>query len=256
MNNIRITDIILCILVIPGMILFFPVGEWAQWNSGLVLVFVLWLYVVYFLCRMVIGPLLLGPKKWIATAGGAVFLILAVNFLLTLTHVDIPREEGAAIQPYVRAMWILLLAVLGMSLPMGMLGKQVTALSSHLSRETAIDDVRTAIHQKGTDAVADEEILVKSGYKTVHVPLSALQYIESRNNYSCFHLDHLDDVVSQIPLKDVLGLLPEGKFLRIHRSYIVPLWRIEKRSMTSVKIMGLEEPLPVGRAYKEGLKNG
>lgn len=256
MKIFRITDIILCVLVIPGMILFFPVGEWAQWNSGLVLVFVLWLYGVYFLCRKVIGPLLLGPKKLIATAAGAVFLICAVNFLMTLTPVDIPREEGAALQPHVRAMWIMLFGVLGFSTPLGLLEKQVIALASHLSRETAIDDARTALHQRGTDAVADEEILLKSGYQTVHVPLAALQYIESRNNYSCFHLDHLDDVVSQIPLKDVLGLLPEGKFLRIHRSYIVPLWRIERRSMTSVKIMGLEEPLPVGRAYKDGLKNG
>lgn len=256
MNSIRITDIILCILVIPGMILFFPVGEWAQWNSGLVLVFVLWLYAVYFLCRKGIGPLFLHRKKGIATAVGAIFLICAVNFLMTLTPVDIPREEGVVMQPYVRAMWILLLAVLGISVPLGLVEKQVTVLATHISRETAIDDARTALHQRGTDAVADEEILLKSGYKTVHVPLAALQYIESRNNYSCFHLDNRDDVVSQIPLKDAMGLLPEGKFLRIHRSYIVPLWRIEKRTMTYVKIMGLEDPLPVGRAYKEVLKNG
>lgn len=238
------------------MILFFPVGDWAQWNSGLVLVFVLWLYAVYFLCRKGIGPLFLHRKKGIATAAGAIFLICAVNFLMTLTPVDIPREEGMIVQPHVRAMWIMLLGVMGMSIPFGILEKQVKVLASHLSRETAIDDTRTAIHQKGTDAVADEEILLKSGYKTVHVPLAALQYIESRNNYSCFHLDHRDDVVSQIPLKDVMDLLPEGKFLRIHRSYIVPIWRIEKRTMTYVKIMGLEDPLPVGRAYKDVLKNG
>ena len=256
MKSISIADIILCVLVIPGMILFFPVWEWAQYNSGLMLVFILWLYVVYFLCRKVIGPLFLKGKKGIATAAGSVLLICAVNFLMTLAHVDIPREEVITLQPYMRAMWILLLAVLGISLPMGILEKQVTVLASHISRETAIDDARTALHQRGSDAMADEEILLKSGYKTVHVPLAAVQYIESRNNYSCFHLDHADDVVSQIPLKDVLDLLPDGKFLRIHRSYIVPAWRIEKRTMTSVKIMGLEEPLPVGRAYKEVLKNG
>ncbi|MBO4467367.1 MAG: LytTR family transcriptional regulator [Bacteroidales bacterium] len=256
MNSIRITDIILCVLVIPGMILFFPVGEWAQWNSGLVLTFVLWLYAVYFLCRKVIGPLFLQRKKGTVTAAGAVFLILSVNFLMTLAPVDIPREEGVVLQQHMRAMWILILAVLGMSLPLGMVEKQLIALASHLTRETAIDDARAALHQRGTDAVADEEILLKSGYQTVHVPLAALQYIESRNNYSCFHLDHLEDVVSQIPLKDVLDLLPEGKFVRIHRSYIVPLWRIEKRTMTYVKIMGMQDPLPVGRAYKDVLKNG
>lgn len=255
MKSVRITDIILCALVLPGMILFFPVAEWAQWHHSLVLIYVAWLYLVYFLCRRFIGPMFLQKRKGALTAIGAIVLFCAATFLMTLTPVEF-RETGVAIQPHVRAMWILLFAVMGMSIPIGMMQAQIKALASHLSRESAIDDARTALHQRGTDAVADEEILLKSGYKTVHVPLAALQYIESRNNYSCFHVDHSEDVVSQIPLKDVMGLLPEGKFVRIHRSYIVPNWRIEKRTMTYVKIMGVEDTLPVGRAYKDSLKNG
>ena len=79
---------------------------------------------------------------------------------------------------------------------------------------------------------ADGDIIqVKSDYKTVHhVPVTAIRYIEGRNNYACFHLDHRNDVVSQITLKSVMEMLPEGKFVRIHRSYIVPVWRIEKRT--------------------------
>ena len=101
----------------------------------------------------------------------------------------------------------------------------------------------------------DDEIQVKAGYRTIHLPLTAIQYIEGRNNYAAFHLDNREDVVSQIPLKNVMELLPEGKFVRIHRSYIVPSWRIEKRTATAIKLMGIQEPLPIGRAYKEELKS-
>ena len=256
MKSLRITDIILCVLVIPGMILFFPVSDWAQWNHFAVLLYVLWLYGVYWLGRKILGPVVIRGRKGLFTTLGAILLMVAATFLMTLAPLDIPREEGAWIQPYVRAMWIMLFAVIGMGLPLGSMEAQLKILGTHIARETEVQDQKAALHQRASDALSGEEILLKSGYKTVHVPLGAIQYIESRNNYACFHLDHQEDVVSQITLKDVLDLLPEGKFLRIHRSYIVPEWRIEKRTMTSVKIMGLEEPLPVGRVYKDILKNG
>ena len=41
MKGVNIIDIILAVVVLPGMMFFFPIGEWAQWNSGKVLVFVL-----------------------------------------------------------------------------------------------------------------------------------------------------------------------------------------------------------------------
>lgn len=256
MKSIRIADIILCILVIPGMILFFPVSEWAQWNHGYIFLYILWLYMIYFLCRFVLGRLVLRRRRGLFTTFGVVLLIVAATFLMTIAPVDIPRDEGVSIQPYVRAMWIMLFAVLGMGLPLGMMEAQFRVLGAHIARENAVQDQKDALHQRASEALSDEEILLKSGYKTVHVPLSAVQYIESRNNYSCFHLDHRDDVVSQIPLKDVMDMLPKGKFLRIHRSYIVPEWRIQKRTMTYVTIMGLDEQIPVGRAYKDILKNG
>ena len=94
---------------------------------------------------------------------------------------------------------------------------------------------------------------MKPEKKTNHSPVSAIQYIEGRNNYACFHLDHRDDVVTQRPLKDLLEELPEGKFVRINRSYIVPVWRIEKRTAVSVKLLGVENPLPIGRSHKNNL---
>ena len=138
---------------------------------------------------------------------------------------------------------------------MGVLRSRIRDLEADKEASLAAADAARALETRRAEAETGEEIQVKSGYKTVHIPLSAIQYVEGRNNYACFHLDHRDDVVSQIPLKDVLELMPPGTFVRIHRSYIVPVWRIEKRKSTEVRLMGIDTPIPVGRSYKDNLNN-
>lgn len=251
-------DIIFCIIVLPGMMFLFPAGEWIQWHASYVLFYLLWLYGVWFLCRKVLGPLLLQGWRGQVTVAGLLFLMGVITFLMSLTPVQFPDNpaEIGEMALHQRAMWILLLAVVSYSLPVGALSVSVSRLKDAKEQDQALDHAREALETRRAAEAGGEEIQVKSEYKTVHVPVSAIQYVEGRNNYACFHLDHREDVVSQIPLKDVLGLLPEGKFVRIHRSYIVPLWRIEHRNSTQVQLMGLKDPLPVGRAYKDNLKNG
>ena len=158
---------------------------------------------------------------------------------------------------HVRAMWILFIAVNAYSIPVGYLSARLRALTAVKEEEEAEAQATEALEIKRSEAesVAGEEIQVKADYRVMHLPLSAIRYIEGRNNYACFHLDHRKDVVSQISLKSVMDMLPEGKFVRIHRSYIVPLWRIEHRTSAGVQLLGVEEMLPIGRAYKDNLKN-
>ena len=259
MRKETLLDIIFCILVMPGMMFLFPAGEWIQWHGGYVLTYVIWLYGVWLLCRKALGPMLLRGWRGILTAAGSLFLIAAVTFLMSLTPVDFPRNpaELGMLEPHVRAMWILLLAVVSYAVPVGMLATQTHDLTEEKEQEQAMDDAREALETRRAEGLSGGgEVLVKSDYKTIHVPISAIRYVEGRNNYACFHLDHREDVVTQMTLKTVMELLPEGKFVRIHRSYIVPVWRIEKSTGSEVRLMGIREPLPVGRAYKDNLKNG
>lgn len=252
-------DVIFCIVVMPGMMFLFPLGEWISWHAGYVLAYILWLYGVWLLGRFALGPLLLKGWKGPVTVGGILFLVGVVTFVMGLTQVDFPRDPSALgkLAPHIRAMWVLLLAVLSYALPVGVLQARLRELSAEKETEQALEHAREALEQRrAAEAVAGAEIQVKAGYQTVHIPLSAIRYVEGRNNYACFHLDHREDVVTQLSLKAVLEQLPEGKFARIHRSYIVPLWRIERSSATEVKLMGVEEALPVGRAHKDNLKNG
>lgn len=260
-SEILRTDIIFCILVMPGMMFLFPTGEWLQWHTAYVLLYVLWLYAVYFIGRFGLGPLLV-VKTWkrLVTAACILLLIWAVTFLMTLTTVDFPQDAArlGKMPPHETAMWVLLLAVLAYSLPVGMLSTRLRWLSRRADKEAVQEAAREALETRRAESgeMAGEELLVKSDYKTVHIPLSAIQYVEGRNNYSCFHLDNLDDVVTQLSLKSALEMLPQGKFARIHRSYIIPLWRIEKRTAAQVKLLGLPDPFPIGRAFKDQFKDG
>ena len=257
MKNGYLVDIIFCILVLPGMMFLFPIGEWAQWHPGYILGYAGWLYGVYFLCREALGPML--PKGWrgLLTVLGVLFLVAAVTFLMSWSPVDFPRDADTVsgrLELHQRAMWVLLIADITIGLLVGLYDSRIKALTTKQEVSAALDNARSSLYKRSFDAVADEEILLKSDYKTVHVPLSAIQYIESRNNYSCVHLDHQDDIVSQITMKKVMDLLPEGKFIRIHRSFIVPVWRIESKTLTQVQLMGVKDPLPVGRAFKDSIK--
>ncbi len=258
MRTETLLDIIFCIVVMPGMMFLFPASEWLSWHASYVVIYALWLYMVWFLCRKALGPLLLQGWKGVLTVAGSLFMVAAVTFVMSLTEVQFPETNAdmGILQPHVRAMWVLLLAVISYSLPLGAMAWENKKLRAVKEEDQALDDAREALETRRAEGLGGEEIQVKADYKTIHVPVSAIQYVEGRNNYACFHLDHREDIVTQLPLKDVLELLPEGKFVRIHRSYIVPLWRIEKRNSAQVRLLGIQDPLPVGRAYKENLKNG
>lgn len=256
-----ILDIIFCAVVLPGMMFLFPTGEWLAWQSDYVLGYTLWLLGVWIMGRKVLGPMIAQRGKGsVITALGVIFLMMVVTFLMSLTPVSFPSNPATRVgqmQLHVRAMWILFLAVNAYAIPVGYLSSRLNTLTAIKEEEDAQEDAHKSLEIKRSEAeeVVGEEIQVKSDYKVLHLPLSVIQYIEGRNNYACFHLDHRSDVVSQISLKSVMDMLPEGKFVRIHRSYIVPLWRIERRSGTEVSLMGVKEKLPIGRAYKDNLKN-
>ena len=222
-------DLGVCLVLIPCLVSVFPVGEWILWKASDVIVYLLWTYLCWYLGRHAVPALSASGKRWTALA--VVFLATVLTYLMSLKQVPFPREVVADRPPrlymYQQAVWALYIAA---------------------------QAVQSAVEALAAQAVAGETVTVKADYKDVTVPLAAIQYIEARNNYACLHLDHQDDVVSQITMKALLEMLPEGKFVRIHRSYIVPVHRIESKKATAVKLVGVDTPLPVGRAHKENLK--
>jgi DNA-binding LytR/AlgR family response regulator len=90
-------------------------------------------------------------------------------------------------------------------------------------------------------------IYLKVDKRMVKVPLKDILYIESLKDYVRIKTTSKTLVTHQ-KISYLEEKLPEECFLRIHRSYMVSLSKVESYSSTTINVPGQE--LPIGRNYK------
>lgn len=95
-------------------------------------------------------------------------------------------------------------------------------------------------------------IFIKSGYEQIRINLQEILYAESAGNYMNFILDK-KKITSRLSIQETIDILPKGKFIRIHRSFIIAIHKIEKMDRQQVWINGV--PIPVGDSYEKNLQN-
>jgi DNA-binding LytR/AlgR family response regulator len=91
-------------------------------------------------------------------------------------------------------------------------------------------------------------IYIKSERQFVKILLNEILYVESLKNHVKI-ITQKETVISLITISEMEEKLPPQHFLRIHRSYIAAVSKIEKFTHTSIHI-GKHE-LPIGEFYKE-----
>ena len=89
---------------------------------------------------------------------------------------------------------------------------------------------------------------LKTGTKKVKIDLDELTHIQGLKDYSIIYTSD-DIIVVRGNLRQMEQLFPEGKLLRIHKSYLVDPKKIESIDRNKVLLKDLE--LPIGRNYKE-----
>lgn len=96
---------------------------------------------------------------------------------------------------------------------------------------------------------AERQLVLKSEYKNVNVSVDFILYIESIDNYVKVHLADGTSVLSKISLRATEEQLPQGEFVRIHRSFLVPRSRITSFSRSQVTLGKYGITLPIGKKY-------
>ena len=91
-------------------------------------------------------------------------------------------------------------------------------------------------------------IFIKTGYEEEKVLLDNILFIEAEGNYVSFILQN-KKLLSRQSMTEVASQLPETRFIRIHRSYLIAIDKIEKISRQELFIAG--HALPVGASYEE-----
>jgi DNA-binding LytR/AlgR family response regulator len=99
-------------------------------------------------------------------------------------------------------------------------------------------------------AEVKDYIFLKTGYEQVRVNFDDIYHLEATGNYVNFILKD-SKVLTRMTITEVEALLPAEKFIRIHRSFIAAVNKIDKIERHQVTVNGFL--LPVGGAYVPNL---
>lgn len=149
MKNVSIyIDLVFCLIVLPVMVMIFPVERWYHNFQWYVITVGFWLYALYFMNRIFTVPALFRTKKsrWM----GIVLILVSFGITYTLTQISlyIPKpnvhDEGIvriflpSIQQYQQAVWSLFMIVEAFSFAIGLL----TQANLQKSRRRAVEAER------------------------------------------------------------------------------------------------------------------
>lgn len=95
-----------------------------------------------------------------------------------------------------------------------------------------------------------ESIFVKTDYKLVQIGLRNILYVEGLKDYVKIYIENEQQpVVSLMSMKAMEELLPTGRFIRVHRSFIVQADKI--KVIERNRIVFGKEYIPVSDSYKD-----
>lgn len=100
------------------------------------------------------------------------------------------------------------------------------------------------------DRATEESLFVKDGYNWVQIILTDILYIQGQDNYVCI-AEQDRKTLTRMTLGEIQNKLPCGQFLRVHKSYMVPLPKIIRIESHQVIIKGIK--IPLSRSYREHL---
>ncbi|QMW05282.1 LytR/AlgR family response regulator transcription factor [Spirosoma foliorum] len=112
--------------------------------------------------------------------------------------------------------------------------------------------------QQHSDKVHEAYIYVRADYTLHKIALADILFIEGLDDYLKIHFQSEKGaanrpIVARMTMKAMLERLPSDRFSRVHRSYIVPLQRIEAVRNKTILLEGRE--IPIGASYETDLLN-
>ncbi len=91
-------------------------------------------------------------------------------------------------------------------------------------------------------------IYVKVNYEMMKINLKDIDLVEALDDYIKIHIKPMP-VLTLMTLKSMQEKLPIKEFVRVHRSYIIPIQKIEKFSKNKIIVAGKE--IPIGSSYAD-----
>lgn len=113
--------------------------------------------------------------------------------------------------------------------------------------------INKAVHYISSESQPDNSndyIMVKADYKLYKVNFDDLLFIEGQHEYVTFHT-RTKRITALYALKNLEDTLPQDRFVRTHKSFIVSIKNIEDIDKTYVTVAG--NKIPIGASYRDAL---
>jgi len=114
------------------------------------------------------------------------------------------------------------------------------------------EDIQVVPGNSADKSVDDAFIYVKENKKVVKVYLSEIKYIEGLSEYVQVYTDKRK-IITKTSMSQMEEKLPSENFLRIHKSFIISVNKIEAFTANTIEVQGKE--LPIGRSFKNAVLN-
>lgn len=112
----------------------------------------------------------------------------------------------------------------------------------------AVQKVQDRLAVKTSDA--PDYLFIKSDHKNIRIDLDELLYIEGRKDFITIHTKS-QSVDTLLSISGLLDKLPANQFIRVHRSFVVAISKIDSVERGQVVIGNTR--IPVGDQYREEL---
>jgi DNA-binding LytR/AlgR family response regulator len=112
------------------------------------------------------------------------------------------------------------------------------------------EEIQNIAPVAGFSLAEDAFIYVKENKKVIKLHLDEIRYIEGLSEYVQIYTARRK-IITKTSMTNIQEKLPDNGFMRIHKSFIVSLTKVEAFTTTSIDVPGKE--LPIGRSYKNSV---
>ncbi|PQA92607.1 DNA-binding response regulator [Chryseobacterium shigense] len=123
----------------------------------------------------------------------------------------------------------------------------------YLLKPFSFERFKTAVEKVKLNSVNDDVdyLSIRADYKLHKINFNDIVLIEGLDDYIQIHLKDHSKITARSSMKSILEKLSEKEFIRVHRSYIVPVNSILTIVNRNIHIG--EFVIPIGETYKEGV---
>ena len=94
-----------------------------------------------------------------------------------------------------------------------------------------------------------QHIFVRADYSLQKIMLDDIVYIEALDDYLKIYINQQKTIVARMTMKAMLEKLPSSDFMRVHRSFIVPIKKVENLRNKTLQLG--DKKIPVGNSFED-----